>query len=687
METPRHPVFADIEQDAEASVAEAFARVAVEYFAATRSGEGRVSTALGPEELARRFDEPLPRSGRPVEDVLERLRRDVIPDSNHLCHPRSMGHQVSAPLPAAVWTESLVAALNQSAAVWEMSPVGTILEARVVRWMCDLAGLGPEAGGTFTSGGTEATFAALLAARAAALPNAWKEGVGAVPPVVLHGEHAHYAVARAVGELGLGTENAVAVPSRGFRMDVAALEDELDKHRAWGRRVMAVVATAGSTATGSFDDLEAIGRLCEARRIWLHVDGAHGASALLSPAHRFRVKGIERARSIAWDPHKMMLMPLSASVVLVRDERDLDAGFAQRAPYLFHSRGGARTWDQGVRSFQCSRRLDAVKVWVALQRYGADGLGVLYDRLCATARALHDQVVERRDFEALHEPESNILCFRFLGDRSLDDEQTLDALNLRLREAYNRSGEGWVTTTVVAGRRVLRVAVMNPRTTPDDTERTLDRLAATGAVLSRRHPGHPLGEATREGTILGTVGYMSPEQAKGRPVDFRSDQFAFGLIVYEMLTGRRAFDRPTPVETLAAVIRDEPVPLASVRPGIPPRLEERGLHLPCQAPGGSLRLHARARRSARRPGDGIRRRGRDAHGVGPRRGDRVGSPSLAQAPRARRRGLCSRWPSPGGLASLLRLAGTRRVPGGPPLREREPGPGVPSTSATDSRRA
>jgi L-2,4-diaminobutyrate decarboxylase len=180
----------------------------------------------------------------------------------------------------------------------------------------------------------------------------------------------------------------------------------------------------------------------------------------------------------------MMLMPLSASVVLVRDERELDAGFSQRAPYLFHSRGKARTWDQGTRTFQCSRRVDAVKVWVALQRHGADGLGALYDRLCDTARALHGQIADRRDFEALHEPESNILCFRFLGDGSLDGERS-DALNLRLREAYNRSGEGWITTTVVAGRRVLRVAVMNPRTTPGDMERTLDGLAAAGAALLR----------------------------------------------------------------------------------------------------------------------------------------------------------------------------------------------------------
>jgi L-2,4-diaminobutyrate decarboxylase len=364
-----------------------------------------------------------------------------------------------------------------------MSPVGTIVESRVVRWMCDLAGFGPAAGGTFTSGGTEATFTALLAARAAILPNAWKEGVGVEPPVVLHGEHAHYAVGRAVGALGLGTDSAIAVPSRGYRMDTAALEAELGRQEARGRRVMAVVATAGSTATGSFDDLDAVGRLCEERGVWFHVDGAHGASALLSSTHRDRLRGVERARSLAWDPHKMMLMPLAAGVVLVRDERDLDAAFAQRAPYLFHGVEGERSPDQGKRSFQCSRRVDALKVWVALQRYGAGGLGALYDHLCATARALFDAIGRRPDFESLHEPEANILCFRFVGDGSLDPER-LDALNLSLREAFNRSGEGWITTTVLGGKRVLRVTVMNPRTRTRDVERVLDGLGRMGASLA-----------------------------------------------------------------------------------------------------------------------------------------------------------------------------------------------------------
>ncbi len=494
MDELRPRVLSELEDDALAPAAEAFTRIAVDYFAATRTGEGPVSTSLGASELARRFDEPLPVEGRPLEEVVERLRADVVAASNHLCHPRSMGHQVSAPLPAAVFTDVVVSALNQSGAVHEMSPAGTAVENRVVRWMCDLAGFGPEAGGTFTSGGTEATFTALLAARAAALPNAWKEGVGTGPPVVLHGEHAHYAVARAVGALGLGTDAAIAIPSDGWRMDVCALEAALRRQEERGRRVMAVVATAGSTATGSFDDLEAVGLLCEERGLWLHVDGAHGASALLSSTHRGRLRGIERARSLAWDPHKMMLMPLSAGVVLVRDERDLDAAFAQRAPYLFHGAEGDRSPDQGKRSFQCSRRLDALKVWVALQRYGAGGVGALYDHLCATARALHAAIERRGPFEALHEPEANILCFRYVGDRSHDPE-SLDALNLRLRELFNRSGEGWITTTVLGGKRVLRVTVMNPRTTGADVERVLDSLQRTGHQLARG-VGRESGQAT-----------------------------------------------------------------------------------------------------------------------------------------------------------------------------------------------
>ncbi len=471
-----------IESDADLSVGRAFAEVIAGYLAETRNRETRVTTRHRPEAIAARFDEPLPRDGHSIESIVERIRGEVVAESNHLWHPRYVGHQNSGPLPAAIWTESVTAALNQSIAVFEMSPVGTVLEHQAISWLCELVGFPAGAGGTFTSGGTEATFTALLAARSAAMPNAWTDGVGADPPMLLCGEHAHYAVTRAAAQLGLGMRNVRAIASRGYAMDPSALERALDDLARDGRRVMAVVATAGSTATGSFDDLDAIATSCERHGVWLHVDAAHGGSALWSERHKHRLHGIERARSVAWDTHKMMLMPSQAGMLLVRDERDLETAFSQRAPYLFHDARGERAWDQGTRSFMCTRRADVLKVWVGLERYGAAGMEQLYDYFCALARCVYDEISARDDFEALHEPEGNILCFRYVGDGLRTDEE-LDELNRRIRERFNASGEGWITATMLNGRRVLRVTMMNPRTTDADVRAILDGLAAVGRAV------------------------------------------------------------------------------------------------------------------------------------------------------------------------------------------------------------
>jgi len=479
---PAPGILSKIEADADAAVGRAFVGIAADYFTQTRGRAGRVSTQHTPAGLAARFDEPMPRDGQSIDSIIARVRSDVLPDCNHLYHPRYVGHQIAGPLPAAVWMESITAALNQSVAVFEMSPVATVLEHRVIAWMCQLAGLPTGSGGTLTSGGTEATFTALLAARGASMPDAWTNGVGSDPPVLLCGEHAHYAVTRAGAELGLGMRNVLAIRSHNFRMDTSALREALSELGRIGRRVMAVVATAGSTATGSFDDLETIATLCDQYGVWLHVDAAHGGSALLSPTHRNRLRGIERARSVAWDPHKMMLLPSQAGMILVRDQRDLDSAFSQRAPYLFNQAEGERAWDQGPRNFICSRRADVFKVWVALQRYGANGLAELYDYFCALTRQMWEAIVARRDFEAMHEPECNILCFRYVGDGTRSND-ALDALNRELRERYNLSGEGWITGTNLDGRRVLRVTMMNPRTTTADVSDILDGLAAVGRTL------------------------------------------------------------------------------------------------------------------------------------------------------------------------------------------------------------
>jgi L-2,4-diaminobutyrate decarboxylase len=477
------PTLQAIADDERPESARLFAELAARFLRESAAGDRPVTTSLDAETLYRMLPREMPAAGAPLADVLEEVHRVILDHSIRLSHPMALGHQVSAPLPASVWSDILVSVINNSIAVREMSPAGTAVETRLIRWMCDLAGLPAGSGGTFTYGGTEATFTALLAARAACRPEAWHQGVGANPPVVVCGEHAHYAVTRAVGELGLGMRHVVMVPSREYRMDVDALTDTLEQLSREGREVMAVVATAGSTATGSFDDLERIGPLCVERGIWLHVDGAHGASALLSPRRRALVAGLRHASSIAWDPHKMLLLPLAAGTLLVREEATLARAFAQRAPYLFHEGEGGREWDQGPRSFACSRRFDALKLWVALRRHGADGLGALYDHLCDLAARLAAVLRAHPAFIVLHAPESNILCFRWQGDGARGNAE-LDRFNRLLRERYNASGAGWITTTVLEGRQVLRVTIMNPRTTPAHLDALVEGLAKEAMTLS-----------------------------------------------------------------------------------------------------------------------------------------------------------------------------------------------------------
>src|SRR5207237_2284402 len=197
----------------------------------SRAGAGQVSTPRSAEQLAQRFSEDIPRHGRPVAEIIARLEREVMADANKYYHPMYMGHQTSAPLPVGIWMESVIGALNQSLAVWEMSPTATMIEHQIMRGLATLAGYGATAGGTLTSGGTEANFTAMLAARNSVVPNAWEDGLGAEPPVVVYGEHAHYAVTRAIGQLGIGRRRGISIPSRDYRINVALLIGARDRLR------------------------------------------------------------------------------------------------------------------------------------------------------------------------------------------------------------------------------------------------------------------------------------------------------------------------------------------------------------------------------------------------------------------------------------------------------------------------
>ena len=418
---------------------------------------------------------------RPAEELRELVRIDAAPADPldlarlvsryaiQLHHPSYMGHQVCPPMLDATSADLLISVLNNSTAVWEMSPIGTVIEKELVRWLADRAGYPATAEGTAVSGGSAANLTGLLAARARFASDPATMGKRAI---VITSADAHYSVARAAAIMGVPETDVLKVSTDdAHRMDVDALEttlatvEELDD-----AAVLAIVATSGSTATGAFDRLDEIGLLRDRYRTWLHVDAAHGASVLLSERLAPLVRGLERADSFSWDPHKMLFMPLSLGTILVRDGIWLRRAFAADAPYLFNAAGPSQ--NIGEMTIQCSKRADAIKLWLLLRSRGVKPFAEAMERVTELTRYLFERVRDSDEFEPVHEPEMNIFCFR---RRGFDNEATAD-----LRERLVRSGRAWITSTVLRGERVLRVTMMNPRTTERHVDEMLEALLSFG---------------------------------------------------------------------------------------------------------------------------------------------------------------------------------------------------------------
>jgi L-2,4-diaminobutyrate decarboxylase len=445
-----------------------------DHLARAAAREGPVLPAGRPAEVLARWPGAFPAEAGDVDP--KALFAAVLEGSNHLHHPRFVGHQVTSPLPLAALADLAAALLINGMAVFEMGPVATAMERRVLRFLADAFGYGAGADGVLTSGGSIGNLTALLAARQAKAGfDAWRGGAGAGPPLaILASAQTHYCVRRAAAILGLGEAGMVevAVDER-FRMRPDDLAPAMTRAWAAGRRVVAVVASAGSTATGAFDPLPEIADFCAARGLWLHVDGAHGAAAALSPRTREKVAGLARADSVVVDAHKMMLMPALVTAVIYRDGRRAWDAFAQEASYLFHEREDA--WaDVATRTLECTKKMLSLKLYAALSIYGTRLFGDYVAESFARASRFAARIREAPDFELLLEPECNIVCFR-LAPPGVQD---LDALQARVRERVVASGAFYLVQTRVRDALWLRTTIINPATTDDDLCALLEALRA-----------------------------------------------------------------------------------------------------------------------------------------------------------------------------------------------------------------
>lgn len=458
-----------------------------DYLERARRGECPVLLWTDPKDQAARFPADFP--AKPAGGF-EHLLKETLEHSTNLHHPHFAGHQVAAPLPLTALCDFAAAFLNNGMAVYEMGPAATAMEQAVTKWMCGQIGFPEGSGGILTSGGSPGNLTALLAARQVKAGfDAWEAGASGGPQLcVLVSGEAHYCVKRAVQMMGWGKDGAWPVPvDARFRMKADALPQAFAQAVAAGRKPIAVVANACSTATGSFDPLEEIAAFCAERNLWLHADAAHGAPAILSPKYRGLLRGIERADSVVWDAHKMMMMPALATAVLFRDERNAYHAFAQHASYLFAEKSPeAEAHNLGTRTLECTKRMIGFKLYAALSVFGTDFFGEYLTRSFDLARRFAETIKSAPDFELAVEPEANIVCFRYApkiagADGRLAGAPTpeaLDALQLRIRRSVNERGTFYLVQTRLPAGLFLRSALMNPFITDAGLGEMLDALRA-----------------------------------------------------------------------------------------------------------------------------------------------------------------------------------------------------------------
>lgn len=406
--------------------------------------------------------------GLDSENVLEFLSPYLL-HSQRMHHPHYIGHQVAVPHLASGVADFIHGAINNPMAIYEMGPSAAVIEKSMVNWLLSKIGWLPhgditefgdiEGNGTgvFTHGGSMANLTALLAARAKISPKAWDEG-NDPNVVVLGSDVAHYSIARAISIMGMGNKQLwkVAV-DRDERMLAEDLERQIEYSRAAGKKIMCVVANACATSTGLYDPIEAIGRICQKYDVWYHVDGAHGASALLSPTERHFMKGAELANSLIWDTHKMLRTTTLAAAVLFKNPKDMLGAFQQKGSYLFHDKENLG-FDLMPYTIECTKAPLATKLFWVLAAEGEKGLSDFVQGRYEVTRKIHDWLQSQDDFECPYYPEANILCFRYSKLKEDNDFQ------LSIRNQLVSKGNFYITSTEVSNVRYLRMTVINPDT-------------------------------------------------------------------------------------------------------------------------------------------------------------------------------------------------------------------------------
>jgi aromatic-L-amino-acid/L-tryptophan decarboxylase len=439
---------------------------------ATGASAAELQAALG--------DRPLPEHGSPPAEIVADARDLLLAYATHIGHPRFWGYVVGSQAPIGALAELLAAGVNQNVGGYPLGPMAAEVERQTVRWIAELLGYPPNAGGLFVSGGNMANFIGFVAARLAkAAGDVRADGTGGERLTAYCSAETHTWVQKAADLFGLGTSSLRWIETDDAqRLRVDALLAAIASDRAAGARPFLVIGSAGSVSTGAVDPLRELAELCAEEGLWFHVDGAYGGFAACLPEASDDLKALALADSVAVDPHKWLYLPVEAGCALVRDEQALLDAFSYRPPYYLMPEEQLNYHEYGP---QNSRGFRALKVWLALRQAGRTGYEAMIREDCRLARLAYDLAAADPDLEAATHNLS-IATFRYAPPGVPGGE--LDRLNEELLGRLESGGEVFLSNAILDGRFFLRLCIVNFRTTEADIRALPEIVKRVGAELA-----------------------------------------------------------------------------------------------------------------------------------------------------------------------------------------------------------
>ncbi len=429
-----------------------------------------VTQHVDPNKEYQHWEDNFPMASGGTADPID-LFKAILARSIHVHHPHYIGHQVATTAPLAALSNVFSGLLNNGMAIYEMGAAASAIERLVTDYMCTKIGY-QNGTGILTSGGTLANLTAMLAARSAMIENeVWTKG-HQEGHVVFVSDAAHYCVDRALRIMGFGDAGIVKIETdEHFKMTTESLQSQYETQTNLGNKVMAIVASAPSTSTGTYEDLNSIGAFCRKINCWFHVDAAHGGAAIFSEKYKHLLTSVETADSIVIDVHKMMLAPGIMTFLLFKNKSDSYATFSQKAEYLWNDDQSDEWFNYGKRTFECTKEMMGVKFFVMQQVYGDKLFEEYVDNQYDLARAFAKLIRDRKNFELAHEPDSNIVCFRYTNQ-----ETDIDQLNASIRKSMLDEGKYYIVQTKLKGKTYLRVTIMNHLTNENILKELLDEI-------------------------------------------------------------------------------------------------------------------------------------------------------------------------------------------------------------------